>query len=419
MAIFQQGIVNSSKSSLASSSPNQEKFKEIKNIIDSKYILARVTDIVLNSSHLKFNEVGQWGGIGAIYFKPYTSNQTIPPKSIYALPISDTMRYPLVDEIVTLISLPGKKASSNQSSEIYYYLPPVKIWNTPNQNSNPILPTDSTNFLKNNYSSNINGEITQPSTELFQAQLNSSNDPTQEKFIELSNIRSILPQAGDTIIEGRNGQSIRFSQKEGNPITILRNGQDRTLPNTGFEPTSENVKNDLSSIYLTSNQKIKNLRLETEKDVPFVSFVSYSTPPIFPSQFNNPQIILNSDRIIIEAETDSVLVSAGKSVGLFSNESINIESKDINIHTDNRIRLGSKNAGESVLLGDKTYDVIEFTLNVLKILSDTLTPNQIYPSGTPIPDASTQLLTSTISEAIETVKEKVLVNIKSNKVKVE
>ena len=70
-------------------------------------------------------------------------------------------------------------------------------------------------------------------------------------------------------------------------------------------------------------------------------------------------------------------------------------------------------------IGDKTYDVIEFTLNILKILSDTLAPNQIYPEGTPIPDASTQALTSTISEAIETVKNKILVNIKSNKVKVE
>ena len=414
MAIFQQGVVNSTKSILNSSSPNQDRLNKTIKELNSSYILARVTDIILNNSHPEFNNVGQWSGIGAILFESYTANQPIEPVSSYALPCSSILRYPLINEIVTLIKSPGKGYSSNNSKEQYYYLSPIQIWNTPNQNSNPILPTS--NLLNNNYSSNNNGKIIQENNEPFQANLNSPTNSSQEKFIEKSNIRSLSPQMGDTIIEGRNGQSIRFSNNESNPITFIRNGQNRTTPSSGFEPISEDIKNDLSSIYLTSYQKISNLNLETEKGIPFIS---YSTPPITPSQFNQPQVVLNSDRIIIEAETDSVLVSAGKSVGLFSNESINIESKDINIHTDNKIRLGSKNAGESVLLGDKTYDIIEFTLNMLQILADTLAPSQIYPTGAPIPDASTQAITTTLSEAIKTVKEKVLVNIKSNKVKVE
>tara|TARA_R100000734_G_C3317678_1_gene111057 strand:- start:2176 stop:3420 length:1245 start_codon:yes stop_codon:yes gene_type:complete len=414
MAILKKGIVNSTKSTLDLSSPNQDRLNKNIEGLNSNNILVRVTDIVLNESHPKFNEVGQFSGIGAIFFESYTSNQPITPITSFALPCSAILRYPLINEIVTLIKSPGREYSSNSSKDQYYYLSPIQIWNTPNQNSNPILlPTKTIN---SNYSSNNNGEISQEGNELFTVDLNSPTDNSQEKFIEKANIRSLIPQMGDTIVEGRNGQSIRFSNNSGDPITFIRNGQNRTTPSSGFEPISEDVKNDLSSIYLTSYQNIPNLSLETEKGIPFVS---YSTPPITPSQFNQPQVILNSDRIIIEAETDSVLVSAGKSVGLFSNESINLESKNINIHTDNRIRLGSKNAGESVLLGDKTYDILEFTLNILEILTDTLTPTQIYPTGAPIPDASTQAVTSTLSQAIKTVKEKVLVNIKSNKVKVE
>ena len=45
--------------------------------------------------------------------------------------------------------------------------------------------------------------------------------------------------------EGRNGQSIRFNQEKGDPITFIRNGQNRTTPSSGFEPISEDVKNDL------------------------------------------------------------------------------------------------------------------------------------------------------------------------------
>ena len=385
MAIFKQGA-NYSPTKNTSTTQNQLPLQKI--------IAGRVTDIVLSPDHPKYNEVGN--KIGTIFFQPIpvSNNVNIPNSLSFASPLNfHTVTYPVVDEIVNLIESPFN-LNTSENNKCFYYLSSVNLWNTPNHNAFPFLtPANSKTFIK--------------------AQLNSPTDFSQGEFIEQSNIRGILPQMGDTLLEGRNGQSIRFSNKKGNPITYIRNGQDRTTPSSGFENITENVKNDLSSIYLTSTQKIKNLTLVDE------NFVSYSTPPITPSQSNLPQVILNSDRIIIEAETDSVLVSAGKSVGLFSNESINIESKDINIHTNNRIRLGSKNAGESVLLGDKTYDVIEFTLNVLKILSDTLTPNQIYPGGTPIPDASTQALTSTISQAIETVKEKVLVNIKSTKVKVE
>lgn len=362
-------------------------------------IMARVTDIVLSPDHPSYDEVGR--RIGAIFFSSLYPD-TSPTKlgTSIALPLNfHNKTYPLIDEIVLLVKGSNNTLSKSPSNSSFYYKSIINVWNTPNHNAYP----------------NTNRSQPPSPSPFIKAELSSPTDSTQT-FEEKGNIKNILPQMGDTIMEGRNGQSIRFSQEKGNPITYIRNGQDRTTPSSGFEPITENVKNDLSSIYLTSYQKLPNLSLETEKGTPFIS---YTTPPITPSQFDQPQVVLNSDRVVIEAETDSVLISAGKSVGLFSNESINVESNDINFHTTNRIRLGSKNAGESVLLGDKTYDVIEFTLNVLKILSDTLTPNQIYPSGTPVPDASTQVLTSTISEAIETVKEKVLVNIKSNKVKVE
>jgi len=401
--IIKSGISKTQNSTIPSTSTIKDSLSQT----ESKLYVVRVTDIVLDSEHPRFNEVGQYNGIGAIFFE--SPDLVSFGKDLgFALPYDSHLKvFPLVDEIVTITLVLNQSRNTNTIAKGYFYQKPINIWNTPNHNSFPELekPLNLQNLKPN---PTLNTQQT--------AQLNSLTNPSKDPFIEKSNIRSIQPQPGDTIIEGRNGQSIRFNQEKGDPIIFIRNGQNRTTPSSGFEPISEDVKNDLSSIYLTSYQSIPNLSLETEKGIPFVS---YSTSPITPSQFNQPQVILNSDRIIIEAETDSVLVSAGKSVGLFSNESINLESKDINIHTDNRIRLGSKNAGESVLLGDKTYDILEFTLNVLEILSDTLAPTQIYPTGAPIPDASTQAITSTLSQAIKTVKEKVLVNIKSNKVKVE
>ena len=96
-------------------------------------------------------------------------------------------------------------------------------------------------------------------------------------FEEKANIRNLFPNEGDVIIEGRFGNSIRFGStakqskenknvespwstegKEGNPITIIRNGQSQVdLPNfNNWFPIYEDIQNDDSSIYMTSGQTI-------------------------------------------------------------------------------------------------------------------------------------------------------------------
>lgn len=384
MAIFKQGV---------NYSPTKNTPIDQNLPLPQKIISGRVTDIVLSSDHPRYNEVKK--RIGTIFFQPIpiSSNVDIPNNLSFAFPLNfHTVTYPVVDEIVTLIESPFD-LNPSENNKCFYYLSSVNLWNTPNHNAFPVItPTNSKTFIK--------------------AQLNSPTDFTQEEFIEQDNIRGLLPQMGDVLMQGRNGQSIRFSNNKGNPLIYIRNGQDKTLQNS-FRDITENVKNDLSSIYLTSTQKIENLTLVNE------NFVSYSTPPITPSQFIQPQVILNSDRVVIEAETDSVLISANKSIGLLSNESINIESKDINIHTNNKIRLGSKDAGESVLLGDKTYEVLNYILDSLNSICTALEPSQIYPAGVPIPDPAVNLTAANLKSSIKTIKDKVLVNIKSNKVKVE
>lgn len=392
MATYKQGISNTH----SNSSPNS--ISELGNTLlkDKNFLkLVKVADIVLDNSHPKFDIVGGYSGIGAILF----SNNT--KENNWALPYDSTIKqYPLVDEYVLIISLTEKIPLNTNNGNFYFK--PLSLFNTLNHNAYPTTPDLTPTPPPNDFDE-------QPLT----PKLNSSSTISPNPFIEQSNIKTLSPNPGDTIIEGRNGQSIRFSNQNGNPITLLRNGQDRTITPTNFNTIEENIKNDLSSIYLTSTQKINNLLLVNEK------FVSYSTKPTPLNEYNEPQIVLNSNRITIEAETDSIFLSSQKSIGLLSNESINIESKDINIHTDNRIRLGSKNANESVLLGDKTYDILEFLLNCISQISNTMAPDQLYPAGIPTPDAPKTANSLVIKQAVETVKTQLLPNIKSNVVKVE
>jgi hypothetical protein len=176
--------------------------------------------------------------------------------------------------------------------------------------------------------------VTDGSTEI---NLNSSN-PSQNTFVEKSNIHPLMPFMGDSLLEGRHGQSLRFgstaksksekknnwsdSGENGDPITILRNGQPSKVSDEGWIPITENIKNDLSSIYLTSHQQLP-FSIANE------NFYSTNNPPTTPSQYISPQIILNSNRIVLNAKSDSVLISGQTSVYISSNKSINIRSRTV------------------------------------------------------------------------------------------
>ena len=193
----------------------------------------------------------------------------------------------------------------------------------------------------------------------------------------------------------------------------MRNGQPLLSNPRGWIPITENINNDLSSLYLTSTQKIPINLSNTS------NFNSFTKSPKLPSNYSQPQIILNSDKITINSKNDSILLTSQKSIGLISNESINMESLNMVLHTDNILKLGSKNANESVLLGNKTYDLLEKIIDSIINLSEVVSTLESFHQGINSSDASSQLISGNIIESLETIKSKILINIKSNKVKVE
>ena len=220
--------------------------------------------------------------------------------------------------------------------------------------------------------------------------VNSPSNPSQATFKEKSNIHPLMPFEGDIIHEGRYGSSIRFGStsksksiyannwssagENGDPVLILRNGQPTNTLSQGWIPITEDLSNDLSSIYLTSYQQLNTFRVASEL------YQSYKTPPTFPSQYKNPQVILNSDRIVINAKSDSVLLSAQQSIGMSTNGSVNIDAISHYI-SSNDIKLGSKNATQPVLLGNDTIEVLKQLTNAIKDLASILQVQRDYPNG--------------------------------------
>ena len=257
---------------------------------------------------------------------------------------------PLVDEVIVCIIAPSEDLEESGRNSKIYYISGVNIWNHPHHSG--YTRERNTVFLDN-------------------------------EFTERADINPMLPFPGDTILEGRLGQSIRFSQsipgktpwdgELGAPITILSNGQVTTA--SGFECITEDINEDLSSIYLTSTQTIPLKESNVNRK-------SYSQKPTETKVYKGNQAIISSGRIYLNASTDHILLSSPLSIGL-SGDTINIDSKNLTIIEASKIELG-KGATEPLLLGNKTTALIEDLLNQLLFLSIDLQAAISLPTGGPI-----------------------------------
>ena len=429
MAIFRQGTSTTIGTKYSNPQPSSGGQNNLQSLIaqtNTSFLRVRVLDIVLNNNHPRFLDVGEWNGMGTIYFEPLDGRSI---NVNYAYPIFPQIKmYPLINEIVLLAGIPSKFVEDEQNTDtVYYYFPPTGIWNHPHHNAYPAI-TDYSKLQEeqsNDYESVNGAYVRRIDEDPTGINLNFTKyaNPSQDTFVEKADIHPLLSFKGDVIYEGRWGNSLRFGStistppnsqllinnnwsvtgSNGDPITILRNGQPTNSTDEGWIPITEDTSKDLSSIYLTSYQKIP-FSIANE------NFVSYTTPPTTPAQFTHPQIIINSDRIILNAKSDSILISGQNSVGLSSNNSINLEAKQIYLDgTD--IRLGSKNASQSALKGDITVEYLKILINELKNITEALKTVQTWPNGTPVPN-STML---TVANSAQNVLNSVYNNIDSIK----
>ena len=390
-----------------------------------KVVAARVLDIVLDENHKYYELVGQWNGIGAIFYEIVNKSGT---KSYpnFALPYDSQLKtYPLINEIVLLISLPNQSMGLVSSNESYFYMSPLGIWNHPHHDAYPnVLDGLNDQAQQRDYQATSQGSVRQVTDGSTEIDLNSSN-PSQNTFVEKLNIHPLMPFMGDSLLEGRHGQSLRFgstaksesekknnwsnSGENGDPLTILRNGQPTKTSDEGWIPITENIKDDLSSIYLTSTQKIPfNLAKEQGE--------KWKTSPTYPSKYILPQILLNSNQIAINSKEDSILLSSKKSIGLSCFEEINLIGTNIVLDASS-LYLGSKDATEPVLLGDKTITTLKQITSLLKSITTVLQLDQLFPAGIPIPNGPLNTISLTATQLLANI-ELSLDNLKSTTVKV-
>lgn len=197
----------------------------------------------------------------------------------------------------------------------------------------------------------------------------------------------------------------------GDPITILRNGQPN-IPFNAQRLTVEDINQDLASVWMTSTQQIP-INVASVND-----YASYEPDmaPTLPNQYKGNQVILNSGRLVLNSKTDHLLLSSNKSINLNAQESVNVDVTGDFIVQAGQILLGSKDASESVLLGDSTINLLQQILQDQKTLLDVLSGQVGVPTGTLLAPTATiaALVSSNLSGYIAQLD-----GLKSDYVKVE
>ena len=359
-----------------------------------KFVSARVKNVILDETSKNFEEFGGWIALGLIEFE-IVDYQTAKGavKGVAAPMFSNQKQFPLLEEIVYLVKEPSKKIGAFADDNRYYYLPPLSIWNHPHQNANPNQVKDSQSPDSQNKSvSQISAGASSKSSD-SEKQLDFNGD-SGGTFQENSKIHPILPFTGDVIFERRYGNSIRIGNtsktnssfsnnwsevgSNGDPIMILRNGQPDDVSDKGFEPITENIDTDKSSLYLTSTQKIPVTAVE--------NYEAFSEPPEAPQEYTSNQAILNSGRLLLNANVDSVLISGQKSIALSANENIGISSNQDVVLSGAAVRLGDVEADHPVLLGDDFLDQFVNLVKAVDGVAQVLTSAQIFPGGAAAPN---------------------------------
>jgi len=253
--------------------------------IPGQIMPAKVGKIILDGSTEFAAQYGGYDAVGTIFYtspnKISTTGNTNPAFDELniderfegtARPLFPWMKYyPLINEIVLVISSTSRNEIGGRTDPQAYYFPSINIWNHPHHNNYPAVQ---------NYEDEEEKGTKYANAGIMRRETDSTKEldiPLGAYFEEQLDIKPLQPYEGDLIVEGRFGNSIRFgatakstiitsSQENnwsygegtnGDPITVIRNGQSDELDDQGWVHTVEDINRDPSSIYLTSNQLIQ------------------------------------------------------------------------------------------------------------------------------------------------------------------
>jgi len=179
----------------------------------------------------------------------------------------------------------------------------------------------------------------------------------------LDNNRKISAKQGDTLVQGRFGQSIHFGSSSDykSPFVKITVGQSKvnntlqTLKkNNSFVSHKTNINNDAASIYITTNEHVQ---LQTDAGS------QMKAPKLGKAAGDNPKsaIVMNAETIVLNSKRNGdISAHSSRHLSLAARTSINLESEF------GEINLGSVDSVNPVVKGKELEDFLNDFIVVCK-----------------------------------------------------
>ena len=321
-----------------------------------------LTDV--GSETAKAKGLGTSVTIGCIRFRLLSDN-SININSVEQLSIAypldkNSLTLPTRNEIVIIHSFGGNKHYSRIGGDV-----------TPNLNANTdLISKKFDNEIKIDSSNDATNYQNVSSTGISRTNKNSGKsdfDGYGDYFTDNSNIHKLKLYEGDTLLESRFGQSIRFSgynnsENKFAPTITIRNGENTdSLQSEVGTSTEENINKDGNIIFLGSGEKLLEWTLPTTNAKE--SFFNY------PTELKGNQILLSSDRIILSAKTSQMIFASKEDIGFITDGQFSIDTtRGINVTANQHIYFDVKDkfnfsitttGGGAIALGSTETDELE------------------------------------------------------------
>lgn len=352
-----------------------------------------VYDVILDENHpyAKLKNVGS-AYIGAIRFR--TRNNFIPDVS--QLPVAfpadkNFKNLPVRNELVEIQEIgPNNFVYRRFGHEI-----------NPTLSANAFSISSAFPVIKKN-SNKAKDYKEQKETNIPKSNINENSvyDGFGKYYKTQQGIHRLKLYEGDSLIESRFGQSIRFSAFNNtknvfSPTLIIRNGESSfNNKKNGIVGVEEDINRDGSIIALASGQHQLAFQPGNVDDKGKSDF---KTKPDsfenYPDKLIGDQLLLNSGRIILSAKSGEMIFYSKKNYGFISDGAMSIDNKggidisvgdDINIITNGR-NINFVTGNGAIFLGDKDREPMvkgQSLVDVLGNLIDAIGAMQfLTPSG--------------------------------------
>ena len=308
----------------------------------------RVKSVILDAFHPEYETYGKSLSINGIIYAPL--GEGVDEENEDALKFAlqgntNIKTVPLPGEIVKLEARPTPSRTGNPKELAIYWTDIINVWNHPHHNAYP----DTLQF-------------------------GSGDNDFGDDFEEKTDKNPLLGFYGDTYIESRHGSSIRFagtkhpdnpwidSSNNGEPITIIRNGQAEA--GNASDSVVEDVNEDKSSIYLTTDHTVELEQANEKRE-------AWEEEPEKADAFKGAQVIINSNRLYFNAREENALISAKEAFGVNA-KTVNLDGEEYLATDAKKIYLGVEafREAEPVLLGTTSTDWLEDDLALFKAWID-------------------------------------------------